>query len=146
MKTQISTSFSEKTRRKADALVNDGGYTYRELVSIGIDRLYTEWQERSTMSNETIQTIEWHVNLPDLWADEPEEGTDVEASERRYVEMVEAALQEAYPGVEIITHTHQATGWSRPASVNGLADTAECAAVDDVIGSVYQGWEWLVTA
>jgi len=53
MKTQISTSVSEETRRKADALVAQAGYTYRELVSIGIDRLYTEWQERSTMSNET---------------------------------------------------------------------------------------------
>lgn len=50
MRTQISTSVSEETRRKADALVAQAGYTYRELVSIGIDRLYTEWQERSTMS------------------------------------------------------------------------------------------------
>ena len=44
MRAQISTSVSEDTRRKADALVNDAGYTYREIVSIGVDRLYAEWQ------------------------------------------------------------------------------------------------------
>ena len=136
--------FSETTARQLAWLAPRFSGNQTTVVTVAIDRMYQ--QERSTMSNETIQTIEWHVNLPDLWADEPEEGTDVEASERRYVEMVEAALQEAYPSAEIITHTHQATGWSRPASVNGLADTTECAAVDDVIGSVYQGWEWLVTA
>ena len=44
MRAQISTSVSGETRRKADALVNDAGYTYREIVSIGVDRLYAEWQ------------------------------------------------------------------------------------------------------
>jgi hypothetical protein len=44
MRAQISTSVSKETRRKADALVNNGGYTYREIVSIGVDRLYAEWQ------------------------------------------------------------------------------------------------------
>ena len=131
---------SPETRRQLDALNARFG-TDQTVITVAVDRMYRE----ETMNTETIQTIEWHVNLPDLWADEPEEGTDVEASGRRYVEMVEVALQEAYPGAEIVTHTHQATGWSRPVSVNGLADTTECAAVDDVIGSVYQGWEWLVT-
>ena len=53
MRAQISTSVSEETRRKADALVNNGGYTYRELVSIGIDRLYAEWQGGTMNSLET---------------------------------------------------------------------------------------------
>lgn len=143
MKTQISTSVSAETRRKANALVNDGGYTYRELVSIGIDRLYAEW--KSSMNSESIDTIEWHVNLPDLLDDdETTEGVNIEASQRRYVALVEAALHEAFPEAEIITRAHQATGWSRPVAVNGVEGHVLAAEVDDVIATVYQGWEWLV--
>jgi hypothetical protein len=143
MRAQISTSVSAETRRKADALVAQAGHTYRELVSIGIDRLYAEW--RDNMRSETIDTIEWHVNLPDLLDDdETTEGVHIEASQRRYVALVEAALHEAFPEAEIITRAHQATGWSRPVAVNGVEGHARAWEVDDVIATVYQGWQWLV--
>jgi hypothetical protein len=45
-KTQISTSVSPETRRKADALTAQAGYTLREVISLGVDRLYAEWEER----------------------------------------------------------------------------------------------------
>jgi len=63
MRAQISTSVSAETRRKADALVNDGGYTYRELVSIGIDRLYAEWQGGTMNSLETaVVNAAWVIH------------------------------------------------------------------------------------
>lgn len=55
-KTQISTSVSTETRRKAEELVERAGYTYREIVSIGVDRIYAEWQ-RSNMDNETEERL-----------------------------------------------------------------------------------------
>jgi hypothetical protein len=133
---------SPETRRQLDWL-NERFGTDQTIITVAIDRMYRE----ETMNSETIDTIEWHVNLPDLLDDdETTEGVHIEASQRRYVEMVEAALREAFPGAEIVTHTHQATGWSHPVSVNGDEGHVLAGAVDDVIGNVYQGWDWLVMA
>jgi hypothetical protein len=42
VKTQISTSVSEETRRKADAIMARTGYGLRELLTVAIDRMYRE--------------------------------------------------------------------------------------------------------
>jgi hypothetical protein len=132
---------SPETRRQLDWL-NDRFGTDQTIITVAIDRMYRE----ETMNSETVQTIEWHVNLPDLLDDDDEttEGVHIEASQRRYVALVEAALHEAFPEAEIITRAHQATGWSRPVAVNGVEGHSRAWEVDDVIATVYQGWQWLV--
>lgn len=44
-RTQISTSCSEETRRQVDVLTKQGGYTLRDIVTLGIDHLYNDFRQ-----------------------------------------------------------------------------------------------------
>ena len=54
MRIQISTNVSDRTRAQADALIQNHGYSLRDVVTIAIDRLY---REEATMEQKLADQI-----------------------------------------------------------------------------------------
>ena len=54
---QISTAVSKETRRQADILINDYGYSLRDVVTVAIEEFYNKVLEDNKMSKNDTQVI-----------------------------------------------------------------------------------------
>lgn len=76
------------------------------------------------------------------------EGVDVDASVEAYLDAVLAAVREEYPDAEIEVsgreNGHIPGHVGVHVEVDGVHDSDECAFVDSIRHSVWEGWEWLV--
>lgn len=92
------------------------------------------------MANEIQSiTIEYDNDESAMYGSNGAEGYDAMASEMKYEEMLTAALQEAYPDVEI----EVTTGYGR-VMVDGDTAHEEVDTVNQILHKVWSSFDWLV--
>lgn len=71
MRTQISSGVSERTRQQADELIEQKGYSLRDLVTIAIDRMYKqEIPQIFHYTNDTRPNFLRFTNLSDRYGEQ----------------------------------------------------------------------------
>jgi len=131
MRTQISTNVSSRTRAQADALIQEHGYSLRDVVTIAIDRLYREESQK--------MHIKIEYSIASLFGTADSEEYDEAASIVNWEQALVNAFYDEYPAAELevvqgITDRH---------SVNGQTDHDECAYIGDLINKVWSSWDWI---
>lgn len=87
--------------------------------------------------------------MGDLYGDAETENVDHRASLRRYAELsAEAIKREFGEGTEVDWDIQENVGgvtpWGLKTRVNGDTEHEDVERVDDIIGQVWQAWDWLV--
>lgn len=103
-RTQISTSVSEETRRQADELIDNCGYSMRDVLTIAIELLYsqkiTAQQEANIMTYQDYSIkIEWSED--GIWGPEGTDSYDVDASLDNLAALLRERIEAEYPGAEL---------------------------------------------
>jgi hypothetical protein len=137
-----------------DTIAGWENMTKGEIVTLAVDRLYAQLESEYKMDDK-INAIRYGFHAADLfegWQDEDPEKYHERLSASKYADLVNDALRNSYPGVEItVTWDYGASG-ALPEPLKPAVDTIgvwetdhdEIGAIEHIAGQVYQDFAWCV--
>ena len=151
-KMQLNVRIPNITRRQIDQIAEWENMTAGEIVSLAVERLYTQLETEHKMDSK-ITSVRYGFHAADLfsgWQDEDPAVYDERLSAAKYADLIETKLRESYPGAEVeVVYDFGASGIvQRPmqTAYNDETDHAEVGTIEHIAGQVYEDYEWCVKA